>query len=99
MIFEAYALHHAVAQGARVTGMYGDSTGRPRYGLVFGIAGASCGLSALRETPLLGGRNKSARASWFDIAENGGAAGLSIWTGMRYLNIKPVAATPLATGN
>jgi hypothetical protein len=99
MIFETYALRHAVSQGARVTGMFADANGHPKYGLLFGIAGASCGLSVLRETPLLGGRNKSAGVSWFDIVENGGATGLSVWTGMRYLNLKPAVATPLATRN
>ncbi len=84
MGFDTWALHRAVSEGARISGLYADSQGHPRYGLMLGINGASCAFSAFLQE-----RHKywSNSGEWIWIGENSAATGVFAWTGIHLLNV------------
>lgn len=84
MAFDTWAMKQAAADGVRLTGLYGDSQGRPRYGLMIGLNGAACAVSAFFEE-----RHKhwSTGSQWVWIAENSASTGISIWTGIHLLHL------------
>ncbi len=93
MGFDTWALHRAVSQGARLSGLYADSQGKPRYGLMLGINGASCAFSAFLQERHKDWSNGS-EMIW--IIENSAATGLFTWTGIHLLNVGNASQAALA---
>lgn len=91
--FDTWALHRAVSQGARLSGLYADSQGKPRYGLMLGINGASCAFSAFLQERR---KDWSTGGETIWIVENSAATGVFTWTGIHLLNVGNQAQTAIA---